>query len=176
VHTGHLGAPLLYTTSTGTATTPPAAISLPGFPGQLRTLPDLIYNRYRDYDPTTGRYIQADPIGLEGGANMYRYAEGNPLKYVDPDGLNAVRGAVVVGELAGEGLWLWCRSNMATCMATIGRAAIWVAGQCNFAGDDRQACHEKCIAQSVGRGYGSDAPAIYWKCMRNCLRSKGIDY
>ena len=62
----------------------------PGFPGQSRTLADLYYNRYRDYDPTTGRYIQADPIGLNGGANVYGYVGGNPVNWVDPDGLEKI--------------------------------------------------------------------------------------
>lgn len=59
----------------------------PGFPGQSRVIADLYYNRYRDYDPTTGRYIQADPIGLAGGANNYAYAENNPIGLIDPLGL-----------------------------------------------------------------------------------------
>jgi RHS repeat-associated protein len=36
----------------------------------------LHYNYFRDYDPTTGRYIEADPIGLEGGLNLYSYVGG----------------------------------------------------------------------------------------------------
>ncbi|MBD3679500.1 MAG: hypothetical protein HUJ27_14030 [Rhodobacteraceae bacterium] len=40
----------------------------------------------RDYDPTTGRYIQADPLGLVDGASVYGYALQNPLRYVDPRG------------------------------------------------------------------------------------------
>ncbi len=31
-------------------------------------------NWMRDYDPTTGRYIQADPLGLLDGASVYGYA------------------------------------------------------------------------------------------------------
>ncbi len=40
----------------------------------------------RDYDPTTGRYIQADPLGLVDGASVYGYALQNPGRYVDPTG------------------------------------------------------------------------------------------
>ena len=47
------------------------------------------YNYFRDYDPTIGRYVESDPIGLEGGLNVYGYVFGRPLLYVDPSGLAA---------------------------------------------------------------------------------------
>ena len=44
----------------------------------------LFYNHHRYYDPNTGSYVQADPIGLQGGWHRFGYVEGNPLNLVDP--------------------------------------------------------------------------------------------
>ncbi|MBW8890214.1 MAG: RHS repeat protein [Fibrobacteres bacterium] len=40
------------------------------------------YNRFRYYDPETGRFISPDPIGPDGGLNLYAYVA-NPLSWVD---------------------------------------------------------------------------------------------
>jgi len=86
VHGNHLGVPLVLTDNVGNIAAPTGYTPV-GFPGQTRTLADLYYNRYRDYDPTIGRYIQADPIGLEGGGNPYVYAGNNPINAFDAMGL-----------------------------------------------------------------------------------------
>jgi RHS repeat-associated protein len=81
------------------------------FPGQYFDAESgLNYNMMRDYDNTLGRYIQNDPVGLEGGINLYGYARGNPVNLVDPQGkiipLLIIGGVEVVEAVeAGEVLF-----------------------------------------------------------------------
>lgn len=46
----------------------------------------LYYYRARYYAPELARFISGDPIGLEGGLNMYAYVLNNPLRWRDPRG------------------------------------------------------------------------------------------
>ena len=73
----------------------------------------LYYNRERYRDPTTGKFISADPLGYIDGPNMYTTAKNNALNYADPTGEFAVSllelivvGAAVVAcglYIAGQG-------------------------------------------------------------------------
>jgi RHS repeat-associated protein len=49
----------------------------------------LHYNYFRDYDPQTGRYVQSDPLGARSHLSLFSYADSNPLRYVDPQGLKS---------------------------------------------------------------------------------------
>ncbi len=106
VHTDHLGTPTLLTNQSGNVVADLEAMPFgetfvdyaeveynKRFPGQYKDVETgLHYNYFRDYDPTTGRYVQSDPIGLGGGNNTYTYVSGNPILFKDQTGLMKVYG------------------------------------------------------------------------------------
>ncbi len=67
------------------------------FPGQYYdTESGLHYNMARNYQSMTGRYVEADPVGIDWGQgavdlgdginHLYRYVSNNPLRFADPLG------------------------------------------------------------------------------------------
>jgi RHS repeat-associated protein len=77
------------------------------FPGQYHDSESgLHYNNQRYYDPTTGRYQSADPLGLSPAPNPHAYVS-NPITEIDPIGLqgcgaDAVRTARARWAASGE--------------------------------------------------------------------------
>jgi RHS repeat-associated protein len=59
-----------------------------GFAGMYVHQPSgLNLTLYRAYDPSSGRWLNRDPIGENGGLNLYDYVENDPLNNTDPFGL-----------------------------------------------------------------------------------------
>ncbi|WP_291773904.1 RHS repeat-associated core domain-containing protein [Luteibacter sp.] len=72
------------------------------FPGQYFDVESgLADNLNRTYDPTSGRFVQSDPLGLSAGNSTYGYANVNPLSFSDASGLQAVCLACHNGVLPG---------------------------------------------------------------------------
>jgi RHS repeat-associated protein len=148
VHPDHLDRPIAMTTSGGPAiawsakydpfgnvvtTTNATAMPL-RFPGQLFQIEDgLSYNWHRSYDPTLGRYSQADPLGFVDGPGIYNYAGQSPLMMVDRDGRCPLCVAAVVGAAIGVGLEYWFHGDCATlgdyAGAALMGAALGVGGE-----------------------------------------------
>jgi RHS repeat-associated protein len=103
-HNDHLGTPQVLTddaqaiawkavyTPFGEAVTSIETVENPfRFPGQYYdSETGLHYNYFRYYNPQIGRYVTPDPIGLRGGINIFRYAANNPIRYIDPSGLQSL--------------------------------------------------------------------------------------
>jgi RHS repeat-associated protein len=72
------------------------------------------YFRARYYDPAAQRFVQEDPIGFAGGANLYAYSDGNPTNTRDPSGLRATVGDAGISPATLELLGLlgcWDKVN-----------------------------------------------------------------
>jgi RHS repeat-associated protein len=52
----------------------------------------MSYNYFRNFDPSTGRFLESDPIGMAGGSSTYAYASSSPHNLSDELGLDGIRG------------------------------------------------------------------------------------
>ncbi|MBI5639904.1 MAG: DUF2778 domain-containing protein, partial [Nitrospirae bacterium] len=101
IHTDHLGTPVMMTNAGGQKVWEIEAkpfgdnANIMGsstlnirFPGQYYDEETgLHYNYFRDYSPQIGRYVEADPIGLAGGINLFSYVGNNSSNLIDSVGL-----------------------------------------------------------------------------------------
>jgi RHS repeat-associated protein len=169
VHTDHLNRPIMLTDSAKTnvwwaryepfgrvhATGGTLTQNL-GLPGQWFQLENgLAYNWHRHYDPTTGRYTTADPLGFVDGPSVFAYARSNPQRFVDPSGL----------EPSGGG----------------GGRATFPCGRCTITYDSDQwkgaHTHWNCPNQPEGcikkDGSLCDSSAPPPENVKQCLRDRG---
>jgi RHS repeat-associated protein len=63
---------------------------------------------YRYYNPSTGSWLSRDPIGEEGGVNLYGFVAADPISYVDPHGLDKLKLNYMTREDdLGFKDWIW---------------------------------------------------------------------
>jgi RHS repeat-associated protein len=74
------------TTTSGSSTT-----NSFGYTGRELDGTGLYYYRARYYNPSMGRFLSEDPIGLRGGFNRYAYVADSPTRYIDPSGMDKCR-------------------------------------------------------------------------------------
>jgi RHS repeat-associated protein len=126
LHTDHLGTPVLATDKVGNTSWKARAesfgkvVSESGtlqqnlrFPGQYHDRETgTHYNFHRDYNPNTGRYLQSDPIGLNGGENVYAYGRQNPMRGVDSMGLSTLEWGVTDEAPKGNVNTIYCKNGV----------------------------------------------------------------
>jgi len=102
-HNDHLGTPVMMTDVGGMAVwsirynafgvaevdVSSSVVNSLRFPGQYNDIEiSMYYNFHRFYIAKLGRYLEADPIGIQGGTNhLYSYIKDNPINYEDHSGL-----------------------------------------------------------------------------------------
>ncbi|HMN46057.1 MAG TPA: DNRLRE domain-containing protein [Povalibacter sp.] len=152
------------------------------FPGQyFGAETGLHYNYFRDYDPSTGRYVQSDPIGLYGGMNTYAYTNSQPMVLADPRGLQAIpipaAPTVPPGTPATPDLsrvLAELLNKMGEALKSVCPPTLSEIGRCDKVLAD---CRKKCTDIFVDNpeklpGVGTDRQGRLRRCIRECMEQQ----
>lgn len=142
-------------------------------------------HRYRDTD--SGRFIQADPLGLKGGdLSLYVLTRNNPLSFKDPLGLTVwLCNRQVVWYLGGVGnhSYFWNDQNKQCCGRDQGHDPL---GNCKERGPGGDACVPitgsqgkedgimKCCQQTANQGTFLPPKNDCHTSVDRCLKDVGL--
>jgi RHS repeat-associated protein len=186
IRTDHIGRPVFATNDLGVKVWEASYLPFGGvhvatggidlrFPGQwFQAESGLYQNWMRDYDPTTGRYIQADPLGLVDGASVYGYARQNPGRWVDPRGeelyevVAGTAGADLVTPDRSDALPLkWAGYGVAALGALAADKIIKMCLPEDECQEKLNQCLESPLAGMPGSVFGESQCVSCWKVCTN---------
>ncbi|WP_209262649.1 RHS repeat-associated core domain-containing protein [Thiorhodococcus minor] len=96
----------------------------------------------RDYDPYTGRWLGKDPIGFEGGVNLFGYVDNDPANWIDSRGL------------APKDKWYGYNNPDFRDWAHQQKQDMGIPGNENFTKEDIEKLHDQWLREGKPRGKG----------------------
>jgi RHS repeat-associated protein len=155
----------------------------------------LNYNYYRDYDPASGRYVEADPFGMVEGTNVYLYTKDQPTQLTDSFGLMTDEQCCLRSQELGQnqGDWGWpicCEGRKVACAYTpssprkgwsIISACILKHERTHFADINCPSCSRDPYRPDPGPSYPGYGPSecragrVEMPCIRASLAQCGSD-
>jgi len=109
------------------------------------------YNR--DYDPRTGRYLQSDPIGLQGDINTFSYSRNSPIDLFDKYG--KFPECAFAGNCNNEDVCDWMHGQCCSSPESCESLRRWNAIE--KAADECRECKADCVADFL---FGADSPCL----------------
>ncbi|MEW6296042.1 MAG: RHS repeat-associated core domain-containing protein [Candidatus Diapherotrites archaeon] len=137
----------------------------------------LSYYGYRFYVPALGRWLTRDPLGEEGGINLYGFAENNPINWVDPFGLWTMPFPAPV-PIVPPFAWPGTPANKDFTDATKRAFRRFWDDDANPDDETRRRIYDKCFRECekhLGRDR-CDQGAPFRNCMRRCMKRYGYPY
>ena len=169
-----------------------------GPPSSAAAFSTLYLTRHRLYSPVLRRFLSADPLGIDGGLNLYAYANGDPLAYIDPLGLCAsddkwydrlsawtLEKVGVAKDYYGEHLPWWMAGTVATAMDLVTSVAHFPAaighlgeGAGTFAGNPSLEtapglCYDIATVATIGAFTARALPSLNGSAARATAISTG---
>ena len=124
---------------------------------------DLVLYEYRPYIPSLGRWPSRDPIGENGGRNLYGFVANDPLDYIDTDGRFMGTKCSVCGE------WYQGFHNCKGPRLPPDPVGFAICYRDLDAAD----CCEKILYAIIGGIFGREHTYVHYKECKNC-KTKGL--
>jgi RHS repeat-associated protein len=111
---------------------------------------DFLHVGARYYDPSSGRFLQRDPIGIAGGMDVYVYVRSSPLAFVDPTGLfDTEKGAIGGAGGAAMGAKSGNPAYMLFCAAVGFIAGGYENGDAGRVADEAARAAERIVEEAI---------------------------